>query len=109
MRKNIEKDSYCAECGKYFNYLGFARHRAMHAEKRNKAKNEKLANDFNKTFPVGSTVFWKLPDIDKIETYTVSSIATVISENQVCFRVKEHNFFLAVKYVQHHLFIQSKN
>lgn len=105
MRKNIEKDSYCSECGKYFNYLGFARHRAMHAEKRMKAKLEKIANDFNEMYPIGSTVLWKLPD-DKVATiYTVEQKAEVVENLSVLFKAVEYRHRLTVGYVQHPLFI----
>jgi len=34
MRVTAEKNCYCCNCRKWFHYLGIARHRAMHRDKR---------------------------------------------------------------------------
>jgi hypothetical protein len=38
------KQVYCPRCDKYFHYLGYARHRAMHSDQRKKEK--RLIEDF---------------------------------------------------------------
>lgn len=42
MRKNYRQDSPCPICGKYFNYLGIASHRAAHKRKKKPENNPRL-------------------------------------------------------------------
>lgn len=40
MRRIYEKTCYCHTCRKWFNYLGIARHRAMHRDKKENCRIE---------------------------------------------------------------------
>lgn len=51
------KDCYCHKCNKAFNYLGIARHRAMHRDNK---------EDCKITFKDGKTLNYKFSKVGKI-------------------------------------------
>jgi hypothetical protein len=55
-RRRYDADCYCHTCGKSFNYMGIARHRAMHRDKREDCtitySNGTFTHRFSKPMPI---------------------------------------------------------